>query len=165
MIEFEYYLYLWYYEQHGSILYTWSIPYLCVKRPATNVTAAAATINPKSKDRYHILYRRWYYTANVNAISTYSSIRKECSTRSLDVMKMDTLSYVGVSEVKKFEVEVAQIEVANTRNTYIIIISLPQSPYCYWWERLVPLHDKKSSWYACCLLLIVLVSFVDSFPC
>jgi len=46
-------------------------------------------------------------------------------------MKMDTSSYVGVSEVKKFEVEVAQIVVANTRNTYIIIISLPQSPYCY----------------------------------
>ena len=76
---------IWATWQHTIL---WSIyiyySYLCVKRPAINVTAAAATINPKSKDRCHILYRRWYYTANANAISTYSFIRKECSTRSLE---------------------------------------------------------------------------------
>jgi hypothetical protein len=136
----------------------WLVTYLCVKRPAIKVTTApAAAIDPKSKDRCHILYRRWY-TANANGVSAYSSMRKECPTRSLE---MDTLSHAVW--VKKVEVEVVQIE-EQTREIQIhnrIGVSLPQSPY--WGERPEPLHDNESSWYACCLLLIVLVSFVDCF--
>ena len=74
----------------------------------------------------------------------------------------DTSSYVGVSEISCWS---STNKSSKHKKYKYIIISLPQSPYCYWGERQGPLNDKKSSWYACCLLLIVLVSFVDSFPC
>ena len=128
----------------------WLIPYLCVKRPAINVTAAATTINPKSKDRCHILYlyRRWY---TANAISTYSSMRKECSTRSLDVMKMDTSLYAGVSE---------EIETANTRNTntigaYLNLLT-EERDQSHWTIR-----NRHGMLVACCWLfwLALLIAF------